>query len=423
MENIYKKDSKGKIIEWRAEVQQNGRAVDIMICYGQLHGEKVVTYNRDIKGKNIGKTNQTTPFEQATFEVHSLYNRKKKAGYKSLEDLGFTSFDAEFSDISFETFLVKNLKFNTTDENDNLKPMKAQQYYRSKKNWLDPTRKLWSDRKYYYLLNPYALKEKNAIIIEFPCLIQPKINGIRATISLNENGVIQILSKEGLEYNLPTISDVFNMNKEIFTHNGENIIFDGELYIHKESLQIINSAVQATNLNTFRLQFICFDIAVGGIDNLNRIKLMKELLAPLLLSGYVDYVKTTIVGNDLRVQQLTDMFIEQGYEGSIMRNPTGLYAFGKRPMDMVKLKRTISEEFKIIDIIPQDKNPELGMFVCRTKKGEEFDVTPTMSNDEKAILLYNKHKYVGKQLTCVFYEYTDKGKPFHIIDNIVRDYE
>ena len=55
--------------------------------------------------------------------------------------------------------------------------------------------------------------------------------------------------------------------------------------------------------------------------------------------------------------------------------------------------------------------------------GKEFKVTPRGNEAYKKQTLLNSSSFIGKQLTCVFYEYTEDGLPYHIIDNIVRDYE
>lgn len=431
-ETLYKKDSKGKILEWGAEVVQNSLGVSINILAGEYEGTLTITSRDNIKGKNIGKQNETSPLEQATKEVESLYKRKRRQGYKSLIDLKYPFEEVAFKEVDTYKFLIDNLKFSTTDLDGNLKPMKAQQYYRSKKNWIDPTGKEWDDRKYYYLLNPYVPKEKNAIITKFPCLIQPKINGVRCTVSLDNDGQVQLLSKEGLKYNLPHITDIFEANKEMFAFKKEksgeeiDVIYDGELYIPNESLQVISSAVKASNLNTPRVEYHAFDLAIEEFDNLTRWHMLKQAIDVInsnSLFSPVTRIQSFMVYNDDQVQEKTDMFIQQGYEGSILRAPSAMYMFGKRPMTMTKLKRTMSAEFEIIDIVPQDKNPELGLFVCRTKEGKEFKVTPKGDTDFKTLILFQKHIYIGKPLTCTFYEYTDDGKPFHVLDNIVRDYE
>ncbi len=92
-------------------------------------------------------------------------------------------------------------------------------------------------------------------------------------------------------------------------------------------------------------------------------------------------------------------------------------------MTIVKLKRIMSKEFKITGIVPQEKDPFLGMYQCITPEGEYFNVTATISNEEKEKLMEVPYNFIGKSLTCEFYEYTEKGIPFHIINNLIRDYE
>ena len=423
METLYKKDSKGKILTWSACVSNSEDGINIELRSGELHGTITPIIRKDIKGKNIGKSNETSPREQAFLDVKSLYKRKKDLGYKSLEDLGYYNYNNN----SLEDFLKDTLSIDTTDTLGNLKPMKAQQYYRSKKDWKDSSGKIWKDRKYYYLLNPYVEKEKGAIIIKFPCIIQPKINGVRATISLNKDGKVQILSKEGTVYNIPHIVDMFESRKDLFTYEDDiNVIFDGELYIHNEKLQVISSAVKAFNLDTPRINFIAFDLAIPYLNNIDRFRLLKTMITDLnsnTIYPCVEIIKSYLISNDFMAQYHTDRFINNGYEGSILRDIHSLYAFGKRPMTMVKLKRVIDAEFKIIDIIPQEKDESLGLYICITQEGKEFKVTPTGNNEFKSLILFQKHNFIGKQLTCKFYEYTEDKIPFHILDNIIRDYE
>lgn len=436
-DTLYARDSKGKILQWNIEVQNNNEQIDIKLSYGELNGAQIIKWQRDIKGVNIGKSNETNAYEQACLEAESAIKLKKKKGYMTLEEakelnpfdstavtFKFTSLTPDERDtltIELERFLPKN----RLDADGDIKPMKAQQYYRSKKNWKDPTGKIWEDRKYYYLQNPYASKEANAIITKFPCMAQPKINGVRATIQLVDNTVI-IKSKEGNRYFINHIIDFLSLNNDIFLYNGIELILDGELYIHGELLQDIGSAVTKFNLNTPRLKFVLFDIAVENIPNLDRWEIIKSHIKPKLdihIDCCIEIIKTTQIKSDAGAQAFTDVCIHKGYEGIILRSFDGYYAFGKRPQDMTKLKRLIDTEFKIIDIVPQEKDDSKGNFVCITKTGETFQVNPFGTDEFKRQVLTNKFNIIGKNLTCAFYEYTKEGKPFHIITSTIRDYE
>lgn len=429
-ETLYKKNIKGKVLVWNIKVHKRYNDVELEIKTGEYFGAKTL-HHKSVKEKNIGKSNQTTKEQQAESMMESIILAQRKYGYKSLEDLGINEVDICMLDENeFVELLQRELPADATDIDNMLKPMLASGYFRSKKDWTDPTGKIWKDRKYYYLKNPFAPKEKGAITATFPILGQPKINGVRCNVYL-ENGEVKMKSKEGEQYIVEHIIDWFSERLDLFEDiNGKPIVYDGELYIHNEKLQYIRSAVVKPNLNTPAVTYEVYDIAVPEHSNIIRFSMLKEKLRIAREKDEVNkthtpvnFVKTFKLYTDVQVQQKTEQFIEEGYEGIILRKISAPYQFGKRTVNMLKLKRLVDEEFQIIGIAPQDNDPELGLYVCTTNTGEEFKVTPTEDEDYKRLMMLTPHLFINKQLTCSFYEYTDKGIPFHIVHNIVRDYE
>ena len=352
---LYSRDVKGKILVWSAKVMNQNNQVDICISYGELQGDRTLRWERDVRGVNIGKSNETNAWQQAESKVESRIKRKRRKGYMSIEDIKATiDADSNLDSTGYNFFtdnrdeltklLDTHLPSVKTDLDGDVKPMLAKQYYRSKKDWTDPEGNIWEDRKYYYMLNPYTIKEKNAVVAKFPCMAQFKINGVRATIQL-KSGKTLIKSRDGIEYIVHHINDFFNLNNDIFDYEEEELILDGELYIHGELLQDIASAVKKPNLNTNRVIFILFDLAIPDYTNLERWEIIKEHIKPKLdsnLSCPVEIIKTTKVSNEESAQKFTDISIEKGYEGSIFRDFNGLYVFGNRRNCMTKLKRSIS---------------------------------------------------------------------------------
>lgn len=422
---LYKR-GRNSILEWTIKVESVNKQVNIFMSYGLFRGEQVIRYQNNIKGKNKGKSNETSDFEQAILEAQSKVNLKLKEGYKNLDDLQEMYQQLYFATSDLFVFLDEVLSDYNTDVNGNEIPMKCQQYYRSKKDWRAPDGTVWDDRKYYHILNPFAAKEKDSIISVFPCYIQPKVNGVRAFAKLVNNEV-KLYSKKGLEYDIPQVKEWLLQNSALFTNYEQEIIYDGELYIPGESLQVIASAVKATQLNTMRVEFHVFDIAIEDVPQDERFNMLYSATSKSIfnsdLNSPVKLVPTKRVITDTRVQELTDEYISEGYEGSICRDFKGLYEFGKRPKTITKLKRITDEEFIITDVVPSEKDETIGLFVCVTQGGKEFKVNPKGTTEFKRQTLYNRESFIGKELTCYFYEYTDDGAPFHIIDNIVRDYE
>lgn len=420
-ETLYARDSKGKILHWTIKSITTGMQTDIMKSYGELDGNSTIRWQRNIQGKNIDKANETSPAEQADLEIASQIKRKKDKGYMSLEDLGI----AEFLKDKIPTIEDLSVlpKFRQTADGS-VKPMLAQQYYKSKKNWTAPDGIIQAERKHYYMKNPYIDKEAGSITMKFPCMGQPKINGVRSTIELIDNEIV-IKSKEGLRYRVAHIEDFLTLNSDLFNFEGTQLVLDGELYIHGEILGDIASAVNKPNLSTPRIVFVLFDLAIPDKTQRERWALLKALNQKFQenINAPIELIRSYNIASDPDAQILTDRFIDNGYEGLILRSYDALYRFGSRPTTMCKLKRTISEEFSIIDVVPQSKDHTKGNFTCINKAGEPFDVDPKGTDEYKRDLLLNKEDYKGKKVTLVFYEWTAAMMPYHIVECTLRNYE
>lgn len=447
-ETLYKRIN-GKVQIWESKITNDTRHIGIKTSYGELDGKQTIKIKEKVSGVNIGKANETSPSTQALKLIKSSYAKKRKLGYRSLQEIPMPDEVRSMIGITLNLDLVleKYLIETTTNTEGETLPMYCSNYYKSKKNFIDPTGKHWKDRKYYYISNPYVKKRVDELTVKLPAYIQPKINGLRCKIKLDkEKNKIIFLSKNNLIFNnLHHIQEEFQRNLDIFDRVKDKlrkyyvgvdkvafnrrveeleIMFDGELYIPNLPLGEISSAINSFSLTTSSVSFYAFDLAIPGISNDLRFKALKEAFTETFILGHpIVIVKTLHVTCDEQVQAVTDQFIKEGYEGSIIREPKGLYQFGKRPSIIAKLKRTISAEFTIVDVVSQKEDPNLGLFVCVTPEGKQFEVTPTEDMNFKIKILLEKHKYIGKQLTCEFYEYTAENKPYHLISNIVRDYE
>lgn len=411
-DNLYARNSNGKINSWSVIVApgENGSAI-LSIEEGLLDGKQTHDMKHILKGKNLGKMNATTPYEQACSEAESRWTKKKKQGYKSLQDLGIFSVDD----------LEEALPMDRTDANGISKPMKAQPYYKIK---------TVAGKKI----------KTNEPVIKFPCLGQPKLNGFRVEARWEEivtdkgtlletvtEGVV-FRSKEGLRYTVCEHIEA-EFTKIMFLNSSTqkyDLVFDGEMYIHGEILSEISSAVRKRNAKTILLKFHTFDLAIKGVKQKERLERLKTIIdyekGSRNLSN-IERVPHIRIESNERAQEFTDECIKQGYEGAIFRCPNAEYQFGKRPQTMTKLKRSEDKEFRIVDVIGGENTPDLAVFVCVQEEGLQFDCTPEGSVEVKREYLTNKHKYIGKNLTVRFFERTKDNKPFHATGVAIRDYE
>lgn len=315
------------------------------------------------EGVNIGKSNETTYLEQAMLEARSAWKR--------LLDMGFSPVMPD-----------PNTKFNT-DANGKLKPMLAVSY---------------NERK-----------------IKFPCLCQPKYDGVRCTISEDADG-IHIISRKGKPYVIPHLAQWASDHRELLP-------LDGELYNHKElTFQEIISAVKKVSPITDKIRYVVYDKPVEGLTNIERWEKLKEDFAeiedaPAYLSG------SCVINNLKALKEYHDKCVAAGYEGIIIRNYDGVYEFGFRSNDLIKYKEFNDAEFEIIDVVEATgRDAGTAVFVCKCDGGE-FNVKPQGSRELRAEYFTNRDSLVGKMVTVQYQGLSDDGIPRFPSAITIRDYE
>lgn len=403
---FYSKDASGNIITWYAYVikRDDGTAV-LIINTGRLNNERPII--KIIKeGKNIGKSNETTPHQEAVTMMNRKVTLKKRNGYKTVKAL-----DIDVRDGKLEAELKKKLHTNKTDDLNNLKPMKAKPY-------------------------------KDGIM-RYPALAQRKINGYRCTIRLEtikegEGMFAQTVTKpvlrtkEGHRYLIPHIEEEFIALYE--TLEDKTIAFDGELYIHgklladiKKHLIMLNSKgrLSTGSMPVEDLSFYCFDLSIAEHSQEERI-----LIKDRTLSKYPNELEADkgtpivnllgeVIVSDSQCEGLRDTYLDEGYEGLIIRDLSSEYKFGGRQNNMLKLKRWITKEFEIVDVVLQNVTEDVNIrshivFVCKNDVNDNtFETVPMGNEKDRQEYLTNKDKYIGKLATVKFTERTNTQCPFH----------
>ncbi|KKL16297.1 hypothetical protein LCGC14_2497020, partial [marine sediment metagenome] len=74
---LYQKASTGTLQEWTISTTKN----IILTEWGQVGGAIQKTHDVIKTGKSIGRSNETTPDQQAQLEAQSRWEKKKKKGY------------------------------------------------------------------------------------------------------------------------------------------------------------------------------------------------------------------------------------------------------------------------------------------------------------------------------------------------------
>lgn len=398
MVTLYKRNAQGKPLVWHAVAD----AVEIIISYG-LVGGKLHIEHIPITLKNAN-------------ELESRVNAKRKEGYKELSELrdNFTSDYAEHMDANslkhyLETYLPK---YSTTSEGFVL-PMLA---------------KVLEDNKPF---DKYGTM-----------LGQWKIDGLRCIIGATDKAgdifnpvTLTYHSRTGEDWTtkmcwmdeilLPKISkELLDMMIE------EGACLDGELYLPGYSVNDINSFVKNTQLaNHYKLQYWCYDICVENMsaevrrdfrfnnikysyDNVFHIHSKEEHLNN---TNQLILLQSWVVESINEATELRNEFIDYGFEGLILRNPSAEYQFGKRNQAMFKFKKIDDGKFIIVDITSEHKRSDLPLFVLRNDINDElFECSINKPQDVQRGILINKDKYVGKYMRVEFRARSGVSQvPFH----------
>ncbi len=417
MENIKYKSERlflrvGKDIRfWRIEVIEQKdmfNTAKVSRFYGVLNKFEIPNSYVVDEGKNIGKRNATTPVTQAIAEAKAQVKDKLNNGYRSLKsaelDMG------AYTDEELATLLFDILPDDILDIENKRKPMKAIPY--------------------------------KADTMEYPAIVQPKINGVRTFASIgkpsfkhslfDEESPYILNSKEGHVYDVAHISLALNelidksnsvALEDYFPLKKEDLVFDGELYIPFEKSTSIKGATSRDNALHKKLIFIIFDLAIPDLSQLDRLQILSKLFGKstqieLINSKHAPMIcllPSTLINYDGDAIDKAFDFINLGFEGAIVRDINATYQFGKRRMNMMKVKNCINGYFEIVDIIPQTKHANLGVAICKNDDGSEstFKCSFKDTTKQKEYYLANKEKYIGSIVPITYFERTINNLPFH----------
>lgn len=393
---LYKRTRTGAITYWEIEVVRSEKGTaSIVKTSGQYGTDSPLEHIKNItKGKNVGKSNETTPLQQAEAEATSQWNKKQDDGYKTLETLNVVWSDHTndwlFKNTHYESFkdaLEAALpKFNS-DAQGQVKPMLAQSV-------------LWKK-------------------VIFPCHIQPKFDGTRALL-LYDGATAKFISRTGKEYTTLT-----HIKEEVEAKLTDPIILDGEIYSHDLTFQEIVAAVKKQRDNSLKLKFRVYDVVNEQVWSER-----KEVVDTLIASTswvHIQAVSTLICQNREEVENLHVHYVSEGYEGVMIRLLDGTYDQGQRSSNLLKVKQYDSNEYPFMGFELGQRGVEDLIAVCsaRCLDGVWHDTfkAKMQGTVEQKQELYSNQPAEMTPLTVKHHGYTDDGIPRFPIGVSFRDYE
>jgi len=362
---VYKKTSTGKIQQWRVWVEATPTGYLLKVESGQTGGKLKETAGQII---DVGKQKRTAK-EQAIFEANSKLSKKRDEAY--------------FDTIEEAQTQVKLL------------PM---------------------------LAHPFTKRKHN---ITYPAVVQRKFDGVRCLAVLNSDKTVTLMSRKGKEF--PHLEHI---KKDVLANNkNQSLVLDGELYSDTLTFQELVGLVKRVTLKPGNDKQM-FEVSLRVYDCVNTKKTDNFQDRYLDIMGithgaqYLSLVENIGVYNETQVHEAQRKFVEEGYEGAMVRNLIGTYAIGKRSPDLQKVKTFLDGEYEIVGFSEATGN-DAGTVIweCKTPEGLTFRARPRGTREARKELYQNGNDYIGKQLTVRYQELTDDGVPRFPVGITIRDYE
>ena len=361
---LYKLSKTGKIQVWTIYVEKNTHWVEEGIQGGKLRRSNPTT----CIGKNLGRANATTDEEQALLEATAKHNIKQKDDYK---------------------LDVKDIKVDKK-----MQPMLAKKHV-----------------------------EYKHLMFTVPTYVQPKLDGMRSV-----NSKFKSLTRNGnLIVSVPHIRKVL----EKLPHG---VVIDGELYNHSDKdnfNEIISILRKSKNItpedeekSAEYIKLYLYDVVSSEVYS-ERFEILQQIIKDLGSPDCIELVPAIQIFNEEDLKNATDFYINNGYEGAMVRLDLCGYENDVRSKSLLKHKYFDDDEFEIIAVEEGKGNRAgtLGKIYLRMPNGTtcESDVNGTTAFRQE--LLKRKDDLIGKKATVKFFGYTPAGKLRFPKCIAIRDYE
>ena len=305
IKKLYTEDSTGRIRTWECQITTNEDGLYGIQYRDGIQGGKIKEWQfKEAKEKNVGRANHMTPENQAIAMVDMEEGKKLRKNYFKTEE------DAR--------------------NNKLFMPMLAHKF------------------------------EKYVNKLPKDVYVQPKLDGARCNIYwCNISQKVVARTRTGKDYSA-VLDHVVEEVVTILTQN-KNLVLDGELYNHelKENFEKMMSLVrqgkpgkwdmeQAVEMIEYHVydvynkdnptaSFDERDTLVKGIFNIAPFKYLKQV--PTIMCTLDEH------------QDIEDAYLEEGYEGIMVRVEDSTYKVDGRSQGLLKKKVFTDAEFEIVDVL------------------------------------------------------------------------
>ena len=278
-------------------------------------------------------------------------------------------------------------------------------------------------------------KVTNTKIFDKEWYASRKIDGLRCLIYMGTDGELHTASRGATNYDAAMYEILSNKTLiQIFKENS-GLIMDGECYHHGMSLQQLNSVArtQKTAVDYEILQFYWYDIIDTNSTFDERWAYMNDIKDQYNLSFdpnkeftdkelRIQFVPQVLISGYDNMIKLHNDYVEEGWEGLVIRDPDKVYRPNGRTNDMIKIKVYKSEDFLVTGYELGLRGSEDMVFICQTKEGKEFKAKPLGDRLQKEEYVENFDSLYKNHIgECKFFYYSDDNVPLQPCFKAFRD--
>lgn len=256
--------------------------------------------------------------------------------------------------------------------------------------------------------------------LNYPVLVEPKVDGVRAICFVEENGVVTFLSRGGNE--LVNLDAVKAEIRQLFSRPG--VVLDGELYVdglHK-TLSVVRSTKSEPDPDLVnRIRYYVFDKLTkeewenGHAPGEKRVLWyrMHDLKEGILLEGqrvkklrFPDNQEWVLCNNAQEVEKWNEVALQAGFEGVMIKDIYANYAFD-RSKAWFKYKPWEVDTFKITGFYEGQGKHEgrLGGFNVEVQGEDgiaECGVGGGYTDEEREMFWNNRERLIGREITVKY---------------------
>jgi len=351
---------------WKISVIRETKGANICREYGKVGGKAIINKKLITIAKSCANA-----YDQAVFEAQRDWiDMKTKKGYKEGDEAQATQSPISTAPLSPKKVIIK--KLTGRSEAPPIAPLGGSSAPSTPKE--GGLGELRSPMFLPMLANKFLERKK---YVKYPCMAQPKLDGVRYTARKVSPTHVMVRTRCDTECHF--FEEIKSAIQQL--QLDPNVILDGEFYSKRVPFKTLNgycnrkkldgktgyNLIPHEDLESIHYYiFDCYFINGPTTSFGERFQYLSQLLAECQ-SPYLKLVPVTVVQQETELMPLHNQFVEDGYEGLMVRNISAPYKIKDRSNDLLKYKNFFDTEFTIVGAKTPLNGKEEGCIIWELK--------------------------------------------------------